>query len=108
MNLITAELLFRGIKELSADDLLVRATDVFEWCARLPVDYRGSGWNNQAIWDADREEARGQHRLLKFKCGTTRQARVAWGLVHHADKVRTAAKLAGWRELHWDGKRWVW
>lgn len=108
MRLLTPSLLVTAVTELSKDELLVRATDVFAWCERNAVDYRGTGLNNQAIWDADHEEARGQHRLLKFKRGTSRQARVAWALAAYASKVRGSAESLGWRELNWDGESWAW
>jgi hypothetical protein len=109
MRVITPALLVAAVTELSKGSTkLVRARDVFAWCDRSSVDYQGEGLKNQAIWDADREEARGQHRLLKFKSGEARQSRVGWALIAHGDRAREAAARLGWRELLWDGEKWGW
>lgn len=108
MRLMTPDFLVDAITELSKEGLLVRATQVFDWCEPNAVDYQGSGLNNQAVWDADCNEARGQHRLLKFKHGAKRQSPVAWALATCATQARYAAGNEGWRELDWDGDNWVW
>lgn len=108
MRVLTPNILVAAITELSEGDRLVRSTDVISWCERNAVDYQGNGRNNQAFWDADLEEARGQHRLLKFKRGASQQARVAWALAVHASKVRESAEHQGWYELGWNGENWNW
>lgn len=108
MRVITPTLLVAAVTELSKGSRLVRAKDVFAWCDRNAVDYKGDRLKNQAIWDADLEEARGQHRLLKFKSGESKQSRVGWALIAHGARAREAAARLGWRELLWDGEKWDW
>lgn len=109
MRVITPTLLVAAVTELSKGSTkLVRVKDVFAWCDRNAVDYQGEGLKNQAIWDADCEEARGQHRLLKFKSGECKQSRVGWALIAHGAKAREAATRLGWREQLWDGEKWDW
>lgn len=108
MRVITPALLVAAVTELSKGSKLVRAKDVFAWCDRNAVDYQGEGLRNQALWEADREEARGQHRLLKFKSGESRQSRVGWALRAHGAQAREAAARLGWRELIWEGEDWDW
>ncbi|NMO15880.1 hypothetical protein HPC49_26895 [Pyxidicoccus fallax] len=87
---------------------LVRARDVFGWCDRNLVDYQGEGVLHQALWDADLEEARGEHRLLKFKSGECKQSRVGWALLKNGTKARDEAARKGWHELRWNGEQWDW
>lgn len=108
MRVITSTLLVAAVMELSKGAKLVRLKDVFAWCDRNSVDYQGEGLKHQAIWDADREEARGQHRLLKFKSGECKQSRVGWALIAHGAKAREAAARLGWREQLWNGESWDW
>jgi hypothetical protein len=109
MRVITATLLVEAVRELSkGTSKLVRARDVFAWCDRNSVDYQGEGLKHQALWDADLEEARGQHRLLKFKSGECKQSRVGWALIAHGAKAREAAARLNWREQIWDGEKWDW
>jgi hypothetical protein len=108
MRVITPALLVAAVTELSKGAKLVKAKDVFAWCERNAVDYQGEALDNQPIWDADCEEARGQCRLLKFKSGESRQSRLGWALIAHADKAREAAKRLNWGELRWSGERWDW
>jgi hypothetical protein len=108
MRVITASLLVAAVTELSKGSKLVRLRDVFAWCDRNAVDYEGEGLKNQAIWDADLEEARGQRRLLKFKSGECKQSRMGWALIAHGAKAREAAARLGWREQFWDGEKWEW
>lgn len=108
MRAITASLLVAAVTELSKGSKLVRVRDVFAWCDRNAVDYQGEGLKNQAIWDADLEEARGQRRLLKFKSGECKQSRVGWALIAHGAQARESAARLGWREQLWDGEKWEW
>jgi hypothetical protein len=108
MRVITPTLLVAAVTELSKGAKLVRAKEVFAWCDRNSVDYQGEGLKNQAIWEAEREEARGQHRLLKFKSGESKQSRVGWALITHGAKAREAAARLGWREQLWNGEEWDW
>ncbi|WP_224244055.1 hypothetical protein [Hyalangium gracile] len=108
MRVITAALLVEAVTELSRGSKLVRVKDVFAWCDRHSVDYKGDRLKNLAIWEADREEARGQRRLLKFKSGESKQSRVGWALIAHGDKAREAAARLGWREQRWNGEAWDW
>ncbi|MFP2925703.1 hypothetical protein ACLESO_10880 [Pyxidicoccus sp. 3LG] len=108
MRVITPALLVEAVTELSKATPLVRARDVFAWCERNSVDYQGEGLRKQAIWDADREEARGQNRLLKFKSGESKQSRVGWSLPSRGARAREAAMRLGWAEQFWDGENWTW
>lgn len=108
MRVITPALLVAAVTELSKGAKLVRAKEVFAWCDRNAVDYQGEGLKNQALWDADLEEARGPCRLLKFKSGECKQSRVGWALIAHGAKAREAAARLGWRELIWNGEKWDW
>jgi len=110
MRVITPDLLVAAVTELSLSrsGKLVRIKDVFAWCDWNGVDYQGTGLKNQALWDAEREEACGQHRLLKFKSGECKQSRVGWALVPHGARAREAASSLGWREQLWDGEKWDW
>jgi len=109
MRVITPTLLVAAVTELSkGGSKLVRARDVFAWCDRNTVDYQGEGRTQQPLWEADREEARGQRRLLKFKSGECKQSRVGWALPAHGAKAREAAARLGWHEQLWDGEKWDW
>lgn len=108
MRVITPQLLVAAVTELSKGAKLVRLKDVFTWCDWNGVDYQGNGPKNQALWDADRDEAGGQHRLLKFKSGDCKQSRVGWALIPHGAQAREAAAQLGWREQLWDGEKWDW
>jgi hypothetical protein len=108
MRVITASLLVEAVTELSKSAKLVRVKDVYAWCDRNAVDYQGAELDNQPVWDADTEEARGQHRLLKFKSGEARQSRVGWALIAHGEKAREAAARLNWREQLWNGEQWDW
>ncbi|WP_426749719.1 hypothetical protein [Myxococcus sp. Y35] len=110
MRVITPGLLVAAVTELSLSRSakLVRLKDVVAWCEWNGVDCQGPGSRLQALWDADREEAQGEHRLLKFKSGECKQSRVGWALRPHGDRAREAAALLGWRELLWDGEKWEW
>ncbi|MFP2957157.1 hypothetical protein ACLEPN_04790 [Myxococcus sp. 1LA] len=93
---------------LSRSAKLVRLKDVVAWCEWNGVDYQGAGSRQQALWDADHEEAQGEYRLLRFKSGECKQSRVGWSLRPHGDRAREAAALLGWREQLWDGEKWEW
>ncbi|QSQ17033.1 hypothetical protein [Myxococcus landrumensis] len=108
MRVLTPDLLVAAVAEFSKGNKLVRIKDVLAWCECNAVDYHGSGLKNQALWDADLGEARGQHRLLKFKSGECKQSRVGWALIPHGEKAREAATHLGWRELEWTGEGWDW
>ncbi|XXF75340.1 hypothetical protein P2318_19960 [Myxococcaceae bacterium GXIMD 01537] len=108
MRVITPDLLVAAVTALSKGTKLVRIRDVLAWCDCNAVDYQGEGPKLQALWDAERAEARGQHRLLKFKSGECKQSRVGWALIPHGAKAREAAAHLGWRELHWNGETWGW
>lgn len=108
MRVITSTLLVAAVTELSKGSKLVRLKDVLGWCERNRVDYQGEGLKNQAVWDADLEEARGQRRLLKFKSGECKQSRVGWALIAHGAKAREAAARLNWREQIWNGAQWDW
>lgn len=108
MRVITPALLVAAVTELSRGSPLVRARDVFAWCDRNAVDYQGEGRHGEALWDADREEARGQRRLLKFKSGECKQSRVGWALMAYGARAREAAARRGWHEQLWNGETWDW
>jgi hypothetical protein len=108
MRVITPSLLVAAVTELSKSSPLVRARDVVAWCDRNTVNYHGEGLHHQALWEADREEARGQQRLLKFKSGEAKQSRVGWALIAHGAKARAAAASKGWHEMRWNGEQWDW
>lgn len=109
MRVITAQLLVAAVMELSkGSSKLIRAKDVFAWCERNNLDYQGEGRSQEPLWEADREEARGQRRLLKFKSGECKQSRVGWALPVHVAKAREAAAKLGWHEQVWDGEKWDW
>lgn len=108
MRVLTSTLLVEAVTELSRGSRLVRAKDVLAWCDRNQVDCHGEGLKNQALWDADREEARGERRLLKFKSGECKQSRVGWALIAHGAKAREAAAQLSWREQRWTGEQWDW
>jgi hypothetical protein len=106
MRVITASLLVEAVTELSKGLPLVKARDVFAWCQRNSVDYQGEGLLHQALWDADREEARGQQRLLRFKSGECKQSRVGWAPIHRGARAREAAARLNWHEMRWTGEQW--
>nr|AYM52990.1 hypothetical protein [Myxococcus fulvus] len=110
MRVISPGLLVAAVTELSLSRSakLVRLKDVIAWCEWNGVDYEGPDGKQQALWDAEREEARGPHRLLKFKSGECKQSRAGWALIAHGDKAREAAAQLGWREQLWDGVKWDW
>ncbi|WP_240356538.1 MULTISPECIES: hypothetical protein [Myxococcus] len=110
MRVISPGLLVAAVTELSLSRSakLVRLKDVIAWCEWNGVDYEGPGGKQQALWDADREEAEGPRRLLKFKSGECKQSRAGWSLIAHGDKAREAATQLGWREQLWDGEKWDW
>ncbi|WP_163999776.1 hypothetical protein [Pyxidicoccus caerfyrddinensis] len=108
MRVLTASLLVEAVIELSKGTPLVKARDVFAWCQRNGVDYQGEGPLHQALWDADREEARGQRRLLRFKSGECKQSRVGWSVAARGVRAREAAARLGWDEMFWNGEQWDW
>lgn len=108
MRVITASLLVEAVTELSKGMPLVKARDVFAWCQRNSVDYQGEGLLHQALWDADREEARGQQRLLRFKSGECKQSRVGWAPIARGTRAREAAARLNWHEMRWNGEQWDW
>lgn len=109
MRVVTSTLLVAAVTDLSkGSSKLIRAKDVFGWCERNNVDYQCEGRSQEPLWEADREEARGQRRLLKFKSGECKQSRVGWALPVHAAKAREAAAKLGWHEQVWDGEKWDW
>jgi hypothetical protein len=110
MRVISPGLLVAAVTELSLSRSakLVRLKDVIAWCEWNGVDYEGTGGKQRALWDADRDEAQGQHRLLKFKSGECKQSRAGWALIAHGEKAREAATQLGWREQLWDGEKWDW
>ncbi|NTX39594.1 MULTISPECIES: hypothetical protein [unclassified Myxococcus] len=110
MRVISPGLLVAAVTELSLSRSakLVRLKDVIAWCEWNGVDYEGPGGKQQALWDADREEAQGHRRLLKFKSGECKQSRAGWALIAHGDKAREAAAQLTWREQLWDGEKWDW
>ncbi|MFP2908462.1 hypothetical protein ACLESD_26090 [Pyxidicoccus sp. 3LFB2] len=108
MRVLNSSLLVAAVAEISKGTPLVRARDVFAWCDRNSVSYQGDGVRNQALWDADLEEARGEQRLLKFKSGECKQSRVGWALISRGAKAREAAARLGWAEQCWDGEKWDW
>jgi hypothetical protein len=106
MRMMTPSLLVAAVTELSKGTPLVRLRDVQAWCDRNSVNYQGEGLRNQAIWDADADEARGEQRLLKFKSGECKQSRVGWAPIARGAKAREAAARLGWAELFWTGEAW--
>jgi hypothetical protein len=109
MRVITPELLVAAVTELSRGTTkLIRLKDVLAWCEWRSVDYDGAGLKQQALWDAEAEEARGQQRLLKFKSGECKQSRLGWALVAHGPRARESATGLGWREMLWSGDKWDW
>jgi len=106
MRMMTPALLVAAVTELSKGTPLVRLRDVQAWCDRNSVNYQGEGLRNQAIWDADAGEARGEQRLLKFKSGECKQSRVGWAPIARGTKAREAAARLGWQELFWTGEAW--
>lgn len=108
MRVITPDLLVAAVTELSRGAKLIRLKDVLAWCDWNGVDFQGEGLKNQALWDADRGEAGGKHRLLKFKSGECKQSRLGWALITHGARAREAASQLGWREQLWNGETWDW
>lgn len=108
MRIITPSLLVAAVTELSRCTPLVQARDVIAWCDRNSVNYQGEGLRNQALWEADLEEARGEQRLLKFKSGDCKQSRVGWALIARGPRARDAAMRKGWHEMRWNGEQWEW
>ncbi|WP_199741790.1 hypothetical protein [Corallococcus sp. CA047B] len=108
MRVLTSDLLVAAVSELSKGSRLVRAKDVVAWCEYNGVDAQGEGFKNQALWEADHDEARGRHRLLKFRSGESKQSRMGWALVTHGERAREAAAHLGWGEQCWTGESWDW
>ncbi|WP_223641924.1 hypothetical protein [Corallococcus sp. EGB] len=108
MRVITPDLLVAAVTELSRGSKLVRLKDVLAWCEWNGVDAQGDGLRNQALWEAERAEVRGQHRLLKFKSGECKQSRLGWALIAHGAKARELATDLRWCEQVWNGVDWEW
>ncbi|RKG60914.1 hypothetical protein D7X30_08385 [Corallococcus sp. AB011P] len=108
MRVITPDLLVAAVTELSRGSKLVRLKDVQAWCEWNGVDAQGDGLRNQALWEAERAEAQGQRRLLKFKSGECKQSRLGWALIPHGTKARELATDLRWCEQSWNGMDWEW
>jgi len=108
MRRITVDDLVQAVTELSqGSDLPVPAAPhVFDWCDAHGIDTQGPRGNRRALQDASNQEARGQHRLLKFRRVTAGNPGVGFALVVNGDRVRPRASAEGWCELNWNGRSW--
>jgi hypothetical protein len=108
MRLMTADDLVQAVTELSrGSDLPVPAAPkIFDWCKAFEIDTHGPRGNHRAFQDASNQEARGQHRLLKFRRVTAGNPGVGFALVVNGDRVRPRASAEGWCELPWNGRAW--
>ena len=74
MPIMTADILVHAVQDLEEyPGALVDSRAIKTWCNKHHVDY-GAGSFDKHFWDSDHEEARGQHRLLKFRTGTARNS----------------------------------
>jgi hypothetical protein len=107
------EELLQAVQSLQTDQVpVVRAIEIMEWCNRqtppIRFDSGKSGRKNDLFELADLGEARGQHRLQKYKQGPAMGARGAWALIERRDAARAWACKNGWLEVPWAGENWDW
>lgn len=116
MPTMTNEDVVRAVMELQEfAGALVSTAEIPQWCKRQrpPIDYGPGipGANNKLFWKADHDEARGEHRLLKFKeDSTTGASRAHLALRLNAKRApasasghpgRAQARQRGWVECRW-------
>jgi hypothetical protein len=108
--LITADMLVQLVINMSSpSEPLVKATEIIAFCIANGIDIQGSGGSkNQALWDADRSEAAGQHRLQKFKRSATKRARNAWSLSTPLNAACAWADGHGWVIVPWSSVDQIW
>ena len=77
-----------------------------------PIEYAGgAGWQYGEFEEADTEEARGHHRLHKFKTSRDRRgAPNAWCRHQDLEAARPWASQHGWLLVPWNAtrRRWEW
>ena len=113
--IMTPDLLLEAVEALEEEPgALVSAIDIMAWSDDHDVDY-GPPVNSH-FWNSDLEEARGRHRLLKFKTAATKNARNYFtrrlkaplapaGAEGHPGRV--VARANGWVECVWRDP-WDW
>ncbi len=114
---MTAQNLVDAVKALRTDAKpLVEAGQIISWCQgrSIDVDDPNQKFNNGYFMDADNDEARGAHRLQKYKkanddgdCPKT--APNAWALISDVN-ADAYARTHGWCKVLWKGTppRWAW
>ena len=111
MPQMTPDLFVKAVTELQEfPGQCVQGNDVEAWCNRQtpPVDVGNpvkTYW-----WNADVEEGRTLHRLLKFKSSPGRGGRNLFALSEHEDEARRDAFARRLYEVPWgaDLRRWDW
>ncbi|MCW5808638.1 MAG: hypothetical protein KIT31_40180 [Deltaproteobacteria bacterium] len=108
--MITDDLLVEIVTELATPSQpLVEATAIIAYCEAHGIDIQGDGnAKYAAFWSADLDEAKGEHRLQKFKRGKTAQARNAWCLTSGLIQARSWAANNGWLLVPWSNKEENW
>lgn len=103
MPLLTDDLLVAIVTKLATPSQpLVEATTIIAYCEQNAIDIQGGGTAKYAaFWSADLGEAKGDHRLQKFKRSPTAQARNAWSLTSNLDQARSWAASNGWLLVPW-------
>ncbi len=115
MSTMTPNILLDAVRALeSRPGALVSATDIMAWCRKHHVDYAPPV--NKHFWDSDLEEAKSQHRLLKFKTAPKKRARNYFARRLDAPRApgsasshpgRKEARANGWVECVWMSP-WNW
>lgn len=112
MQLITDDLFVDIVASFAtSQNPLVEAITIIKYCANHHIDIQGAGTAKYAaFWDADLGEAKGEHRLQKFKRSPTRQAPNAWCLTSMLASGCTWASANGWLLVPWSSseKKWKW
>jgi hypothetical protein len=110
MQVLDADLLVKIVTLLATEAKpLVTGDDVRAWCGKKengPVEYGIP--HGEHFHEADLDEARGRHRLQKFRETNARTAQVAWALVSMCPRARDWARQNGWLIDPWVCDNWDW
>ena len=110
MPMLTYDLLVNIVTKLAATrDPLVEAKAIIRHCQAHGIDIQGGDKAKYAaFWSADLDEAKGAHRLQKFKRSATPQARNAWCLTSGLAGARVWATANGWLLVPWSTAEQNW
>jgi hypothetical protein len=102
---MTASSLVKIVGEIGtgSGQCIVSSRDIMAWCRRQrpPVDY-GAGRKNEIFWQRDLDEARSDHRLIKFKLGSEPTDGTFFALKKEEKAALREAALRGLYSVPWN------